>query len=78
MRLFALLFYHTLGLGWSNSWSECRLKRLKGERERERDIFAGKFEMSVVYKDLLIRERFRSFDLRIKTALEVGKYIIYN
>lgn len=46
--------------------------------ERERDIFAGKFEMSVVYKDLLIRERFRSFDLRIKTALEVGKYIIYN
>lgn len=78
MRLFALLFYHTLGLGWSNSWSECRLKRLKEERERERDIFAGKFEMSVVYKDLLIRERFRSFDLRIKTALEVGKYIIYN
>lgn len=78
MRLFALLFYHTLGLGWSNSWSECRLKRLKGERERERDIFAGKFEMSVVYKDLLIRERYRSFDLRIKTVLEVGKYIIYN
>lgn len=58
MRLFALLFYHTLGLGWSNSWSECRLKRLKEERERERDIFAGKFEMSVVYKDLLIRENF--------------------
>lgn len=34
------------------------MKRLKEERERERDIFAGKFEMSVVYKDLLIRENF--------------------
>lgn len=40
-------FYYSLGR-WSNSWSlECRLKRFKGKRERERVIFAGKGRFGV-------------------------------
>lgn len=57
------------------------LEEIEGERERERErYFRGegesKFEMSVVYKDLLIR--IRCFLIKqTATELEVGRYV-YN